>query len=98
VDAGRRGGVELLQPLDPWEVGLQGAADAAALGALIDLCCQDLGQEAAVRQPLVGGVVGDPWVLGGDGGQVQLAAGDPDGGLGGLLGHGLDGSRHGPTP
>jgi hypothetical protein len=97
-DAWCRGGVELLQPLEPGEVGLQGAADAAALGALVDLGCQDLGQEAAVRQPFAGGVVGDPRVLGGDGGQVELPAGDPDGGLGGLLGHGLDGDRHGPTP
>src|SRR5919197_712592 len=68
-------------------------AGPAACGALVDLGGQHLGQEAAVGEPLAGGVVGDPWALGGDGGQVQLPAGDPDGGLGGLLGHRL----HAPT-
>jgi hypothetical protein len=76
-------------------VGLQQAAGPAALGALVDLGGQHLGQEAAVGEALAGGIVGDRGGLLGDGGQVQLAAGDPDGGLGGLLGHRLS---HAPTP
>jgi hypothetical protein len=95
-DAGRDRAVEVLQPLEAGEVGLQQPAGPAALGALVDLGSQHLGQEAAVGEPLAGGVVGDAWALVGDGGQVQPAAGDPDGGLGGLLGHRPGG--HAPTP
>jgi hypothetical protein len=68
-------------------------AGAAAVGTLIDLGGQHLGQERAVGEAFAGGVVGDPGGLGGNGGQVQLAAGDPDGGLGGRFGHRL----HAPT-
>jgi hypothetical protein len=92
-DAWRCGAIEVLQPLEPREARLQQPAGLAALGALVDLGGQHLGQERAMGEPLPGGVIGDPRVLGGDGGQVQLAAGDPDGGLGGLLGHRL----HAPT-
>jgi hypothetical protein len=87
-DAGG-GGVELVQPLGSWELGLEQAAGLAAGGALVDLGGQHLGQECPVGQALAGGVVGDAGVLGGDGGQVQLTAGDPDRRLGGLFGHGL---------
>lgn len=61
-------------------------AGAATVGALIDLGGQHLGQERAVGEAFAGGVIGDPGGFGGDGGQVQLAAGDPDGSLGGRLG------------
>jgi hypothetical protein len=86
-DPGCHRGVEILQPLHPGEVGLQQPSGLAALGAFVDLGSQHLGQEATVGEAFAGGVVGDAGRFGGDGGQVELAAGDPDGGLGGLLGH-----------
>jgi hypothetical protein len=92
-DPGCHRGVEVLQPLEPGEVGLQQAAGLAALGALVDLGGQHLGQEATVGEAFAGGVVGDAGRFGGDGRQVQLAAGDPDGRLSGLLGHRF----HAPT-
>jgi hypothetical protein len=69
-DPGCHRGVEVLQPLHPGEVGLQQAAGLAALGAFVDLGSQHLGQEATVGEAFAGGVVGDPWGFGGDGGQV----------------------------
>jgi len=83
----------VFQPLHAGEPGLVQPAGAAAVGALIDLGGQHLGQERAVGAALVGGVIGDLGGLGGDGGQVQLAAGDPDGSLGGRFSHRL----HAPT-
>ena len=68
-------------------------AGAATVGTLIVLGGQHLGQEPAMGEAFAGGVIGDPGGLGGDGGQVQLAAGNPDGSLSGRFGHRL----HVPT-
>ena len=92
-NAGRHGAVEVLQPLHAGETGLVQPAGAAAVGTLIDLGGQHLGQEPPMGEAFAGGVIGDPGGLGGDGGQVQLAAGDPDGSLSGRFGHRL----HTPT-
>jgi hypothetical protein len=88
-DPGRHGAVEVFQPLGTRESRLEQPPGAAPVGALVDLGGQYLGQEGAVGEPFAGGVVGDPGGLGGDGRQVQLAAGDSDGGLSGRFGHRL---------
>ncbi len=86
-DGGDGAGGEVGQPLDAWEPGLGDAAGAAAVGAVVELGGQDLGEVGQVGGVVAGGDLGQPGGLGADGGQAQLAGGGADRGLGGGIGH-----------
>ena len=61
---------------------------APALGPLVDLGRQDLGQERQVGEVGALGDLAQAHGLGPHRGQVQLPGGGADGGLGGGVGHG----------
>ena len=68
------------------EPGFVDAPDAAAFAAVVDLGGEDLGEEPQVGLAFPHRDLGEPGGLGADGGQVQLAGGGADRGLGGVVG------------
>ena len=86
--AGDGVGVEVGQPLEAREAGFGDAAGAAPGGAVVELGGQDLGEVGQVGGVFPGGDLGQPGGLVADGGQLELAGGGADRGLGGGVGHG----------
>lgn len=83
-----RGGVELGEVFEPGEAGLDNPAGPAAFVAVVDLGGEDLGEEPAVGEPLLGGLVREPAGFGADGGQVQFPGRGEDRRVRGLFGVG----------
>jgi hypothetical protein len=87
-DGGDCAGVEVGEPLEAGEAGFGDAAGAAPGGAVVEFGGEDLGEVGQVGGAFPGGDLGQPGSLVADGGQLELAGGDADRGLGGGVGHG----------